>query len=230
MQRRFTRFAGIVLIMVATAAGIPASAATSWGFLFDMNNVTNDNQLFLHLAVGDAGFPRPVLEPILPRLPRIDSNLPVTLFLARHSGRPLDYIVSLRAQGVSWSLIFSRCGVPLEALYAGIDRDPGPPYGNAWGHWKKHGRITWLDDPDIEGLVQVQLGQRICGVPAYNLAYDRGRGMRVYTVVADTKGRPWKGGKPGKGHGKGNQGENENGGHGNSQGKGHGNGHGNGHD
>ncbi len=219
-MKRFSTGAAILALALLGCGAGPACAATGWDFLFDMARVTNDSQYFLHLAVGDAALPRQVIEPVLPRLRSVESDLPVALFLAKQSGRPLDFIVSLHSQGVSWSLIFGKCGVPIDLLYAGIDRDPGPPYGKAWGYWKKHGRSAWIPDPDVVGLVQVQLGQRFCAVPAYTLAEERGRGMSVYTVVADKKGRPWKGGKNGKGRDGDDQGGGEGGG--NSHGKGQG--------
>lgn len=224
-MQRFSIRASLLALALLGCGADPAGAATGWDFLFDMTRVTNDSQYFLHLAVGDAALPRPVVEPVLPRLRSVESDLPVALFLAKQSGRPLDFIVSLRSQGVSWSLIFGKCGVPIDVLYAGIDRDPGPPYGKAWGYWKKHGRSAWIPDPDVVGLVQVQFGQRFCAVPAYTLAEERGRGMSVFTVVADKKGRPWRGGKPGKGGHEDGQGEDEGGGNGPGHGHGKAKGH-----
>ena len=224
-MKRIAIGSAVLVVLVLCGGAGAARAATGWEFLFDMARVTNDSQYFLHLAVGDAALPRPVVEPVLPRLRSVQSDLPVALFLAKQSGRPLDFIVSLRSQGVSWSLIFGKCGVPVDILYAGIDRDPGPPYGKAWGYWKKHGRSAWIPDPDVVGLVQVQFAQRFCAVPAYTLAGERGRGVSVYTVVADKKGRPWKGGKPGKGGDGNDQGEDEKGGNGHGQGHGKAKGH-----
>lgn len=85
---------------------------------------------------------------------------------------------------------------------SGIDRDPGPPYGNAWGHWRKDPRRVRLSDSDIAGLVQVQIGARAARMGAFDLARARGRGRSVAAVVAEKRGRPYHAGRKPKGHGR----------------------------
>ncbi len=203
----------------------PAQAGTSFDFLFNVGNVSNDNQYFLNLMVGHYGYDRQVLEPVLPRVRSVDNDLPVVLFLAHESGRPVDFIVDLRARGLSWSVVFTRLNVSPSVLFTGIDRDPGPPYGKAWGYWKKHPKSLAYSDNDIVGLVKVQAGTRYARATAWDLAHERGRGRPVAAVVADKKGRPWQG-KPAKGA-KSHDG-NQRGDHGNGQGDQHGNPHGHG--
>ena len=91
------------------------------------DKVVNGSQLFLNLAVGDSGFGRSVIEPVLPRLSHYENDLPVALFVAQNSGRSFEHVVDLRSRGMAWSAVFNDCGVPYDRLYAGIDRDPGPP-------------------------------------------------------------------------------------------------------
>ena len=216
----------LALSLLISCAGAPsAGAATSFDFLFNLSHVSSDNQYFLNLAVGNSSVPRPVLEPVLPRLPMVEQDLLVVLYLAAESGRPVDFVVSLRARPMPWSVVFGRCGVPLERLYVLMDRDPGPPYGHAWGYWKKHRHARRLSDPEIVGLVNLHWGHRITGIPVCELAYASGGNVGVTTVVADRKGRPWKGPKDdrmregdddqGHDHGNGN-------GHGHDEGNGHG--------
>jgi hypothetical protein len=183
----------------------PAEADTSVEFLFSSSSVTNDNQFFLHLAVGNYGYPRTVIEPVLPRLHHVEEDLPVVLFLAKASKRPVDFIVGLRSESLSWSVIFTRVGVPYDVLFVGIDRDPGPPYGNAWGYWKKNPKKLKLSDDDIVGLVNVQIGHRVTGLAALDIAQAQGRGASVAVVVADKKGRPHRAEQADKGapHAKG---------------------------
>lgn len=194
----------------------PARASASFEFLFSSGSVADDDQFLLHLAVGNSGYPRHVIEPVLPRMRHVEEDLPVALFLAVESGRSLAFIVDLRSQGLSWSVIFSRVGVPCDPLFVGIDRDPGPPYGKAWGHWKKNPRAVTLSDREIVGLVSVQTGRRVAGLSAYDLARGQGSGKSVAVIVADKKGRPQNGeakaagpGKAGKGAqgGKGGKGK-----------------------
>lgn len=214
-MRRSTLLRIGAAVLGAALAAAPAAAATSFDFLFSVNHVSDDSQYFLNLAVSSYGYSRPVLEPVLPRLAYVEADLPVVLFLADRSGRRLDFIVGLRAQDLGWAVVFDRCGVPPDVLFDGIDRDPGPPYGKAWGHWRKQPRAVRLSDSEIVGLVNVQIGHRIAGVPTYDLARGTGGGRPVVVAVADKRGREYeeghpsdrgngggKSGKPGKGNGK----------------------------
>jgi hypothetical protein len=136
------------------------------------------------------------------------------LFLARESGRSVSFIVDLRSQGLGWSVIFSRVGVPYDVLFVGIERDPGPPYGKAWGYWRKHPKRLRLSDDEICGLVKVQTAHHVSGLSAYEVARARGQGRSCASLVAERNHRPHHGGSPGNaqgyeggaGHGKGGKG------------------------
>src|SRR5262245_60979433 len=71
---------GIALLLSIVVSAAPASAG-SFDFLFSMEHVHNDTQYFLNLAVSNARAPRPVLEPLLPRVHRLEPDLPVLLYL-----------------------------------------------------------------------------------------------------------------------------------------------------
>ena len=195
MTHRSVKLACLALVAGLAAMLHPAMAAAQFDFLFNLNHVGDDNQLFLNLTVGNFGYPRQVVEPVLTRLQYVETDLPVVLFLARESGRPVDSIVALRSRGLSWSVIFTRVGVPHDRLFVGIDRDPGPPYGRAWGHWKKHPGHARLTDDEVCGLVQIQVGRRLEGLSPYELARARGQGRPVYLLVADKHGRPYHRGR-----------------------------------
>lgn len=194
MRARPTIIASALFISfgLALTAGSPASrAATTFDYLFNPAKVVNDHQLFLNLAVGNSGIPRPALEPILPRMRSVETDLPVALFLARESGRPFESIVDLRARGLNWSVIATRVNVEPDIFFTGIDRDPGPPYGYAWGHWKKNRRGVRLSDSDISGLVQIQFGHRIAGPSPFELARACSH-TTVVNYVANRKGRHYE--------------------------------------
>ena len=72
-----------------------------------------------------------------------------------------------------------------------IDRDPGPPYGAAWGNWRRRPRAVVLSDSDISGLVQIQVGHRVIGSSPYDLAYGCGHGRPVpdFVTVSVNDGR-----------------------------------------
>ncbi|MGH9750961.1 MAG: hypothetical protein ACRD6R_13715 [Candidatus Polarisedimenticolia bacterium] len=212
--RRFIRPLAITFLagLLWTASGPPARAG-SFDYLFSVSHVGNDDQYFLNFTVSNSGYGRAVLEPVLPRLRYVETDLPVVLFLARHSRRPVEFIVDLRAGGLGWSIILGRLNLAPSILFAGIDRDPGPPYGKAWGYWRKNPRGARFSDADIVGLVQVQTAARHAGLSAFELARGRGQGRKVSAAVADTKGRPWKG-KPERAHGGPDKGKPKGQGHG----------------
>jgi hypothetical protein len=204
---RTSRVWALALLGVIAAGPGTAMASTSFEFLFSTGRVTDDHQLFLNLAVTNSGFPRAEIEPVLPRIQYVEMDLPVVLFVAQQCGRPPDYVVNLRAQGLSWSVIFTQLNISPQVLFAGIDQDPGPPYGKAWGYWRKNPSSLTLNDEDIRGLVEIQMGSRWAGSSPYELARARSQGKSVVTLVADKHGRPYHGGgadkgEKGKGHGK----------------------------
>jgi len=71
---------------------------------------------------------------------RNPDDLAVMLFLARHSGRPPAQLIAMRHDGLTWWQIGLRLNVPMDVWFVSMSRDPGPPYGKAYGHWRKHQR------------------------------------------------------------------------------------------
>jgi hypothetical protein len=97
-------------------------------------------------------------------------DLAVALFLHRHSGRSLDELYALRHQrGLTWWEIGVRFGVPVDVWYVPVGHDPGPPYGKAYGYWKKHGRnrarTVVLSDAECRDLVALRVAHEYFGVP-----------------------------------------------------------------
>jgi hypothetical protein len=113
-----------------------------------------------HVAVANY-YHVPEREVVVIRERRIhDSELPVVLFIAQHARVTPATIVDLRMRGMSWWDISVRYGIGPEVYYVPVAVIPGPPYGKAWGHYKKKHRKHWntivLDDDDVVNLVQVR--------------------------------------------------------------------------
>ncbi|MGH9798068.1 MAG: hypothetical protein ACRD5D_07910, partial [Candidatus Polarisedimenticolia bacterium] len=199
----------VLAAALAAAAGAPEASAATYDFLFSVDRVRDDTQYFLHLAVQKYGHEEAVLRPVLPRLRSVEEDLPVLLFLANKSVEPLEAIAALRARGFSWAVIFDRARVPVKVLFRGLTENPGPPYGKAWGYWKKNPQSVRLSDRDIAGLAQIQIGARWAKMSALELARARGQGKKVVVLVAERKGRPWRAASAAKttgpGRGKGQQ-------------------------
>jgi hypothetical protein len=115
----------------------------------------------LHRAVHESlGLPEPLIVRLLERgLP--DPELPVVGLIARRAAVPVERVVDLRLDGHSFLDISLRLGPGPEIFYVPFDADPGPPYGNAWGYYRKTPRERWrtirLTDGEIVHLANVRL-------------------------------------------------------------------------
>lgn len=116
-------------------------------------------------------------------------DLAVALFVARHSRRSPDEILVLRRQGLSWWAISVRCGVPADAWFVPVHRDPGPPYGKAYGHWKKHrgqpNTALVLTDVQARDLVAVRMLRDYYGVSAEVAMQWRSSGRALPILVSE---------------------------------------------
>jgi hypothetical protein len=116
-------------------------------------------------------------------------DLAVALFISRHAGVSLKVVFDLRRGGRTWWDVGIRVGVPTDVWFVPIRRDPGPPYGKAYGHWKNHKhdrRQTFvLFDSDIRNLIAVKMMHDYYGV-SVELAMDwRSSGRDLRTLVSD---------------------------------------------
>lgn len=84
----------------------------------------------------------------------------VAAFLSHRAGLGIDAVWRYRTGGASWFDVAVRIGVPMDTVIVQTGRDYGPPYGKAWGYWKKHpkagDRSFFLDDNEFMRLVEVQ--------------------------------------------------------------------------
>ncbi len=115
-------------------------------------------------------------------------DLAVALFIARHGQKSPDQVFAMRGSGMSWWEISVRLGVPTETWFIPVKKNPGPPYGKAYGHWKKHGKKSHnkinLSDVDAKNLVAVRMLHEYYGV-SVEVAMDwrsSGRGLKKITA------------------------------------------------
>ena len=138
-------------------------------------------------------------------------DLAVALFISRHSGSPPEAVHRLRHQGLSWWDVSVRLGLPVEVWFVPVSRDPGPPYGKAYGHWKKHRgdrrTAVVLHDSDVRNLVAVRVLHEYYGV-AVEVAMDlRADGRRLPELLSEEYVRRHgnadrsRSGNPGRGRG-----------------------------
>ena len=115
-------------------------------------------------------------------------DLAVALFLSRHGHESPDHVFTRRSKGLSWWEIGLRLGVPAEAWFVPVKRDPGPPYGKAYGHWKKNGKKSSakmnLSDTDAQNLVAVRMLHEYYGVSVEVAMEWRSSGRDLKDITA----------------------------------------------
>ena len=196
------------LLVVFGALSVPAQAhaqtAVSVGARIGDFNIAVSN--YYHV---------PEREVIVLRERRIrDEDLPVVLFIAQRARVTPATIVDLRLRGMSWWDISVRYGIRPEVYYVPVVVTPGPPYGKAWGHYKKKHRKQWdtivLADDDVVNLVHVRFLSDYYGVPPERVIEYRGHHADYvavnYEVARGRSGRhdDDQGEDRGTGQGKGN--------------------------
>ena len=118
---------------------------------------------------------------------RDPDDLAVFLYLSSRTRVAPEVIYKYRAMGTSWYDVGVRVGVPVDVWYVPVERDPGPPYGKAYGHWKRHQadpsyRVR-LSDRQCRDLVAVRMAHEYYGV-APEVAMDwRHSGSDVRTIM-----------------------------------------------
>ena len=169
-----------------------------------------------HVAVSNY-YHVPEREVVVIRERRIrDEELPVVLFIAQRARVTPARIVDLRLRGMSWWDISVRYGIQPDVYYVPVAVAPGPPYGRAYGHYKKprkHWNTIVLSDDDVVNLVHVRFISDYYGVPPERVIEVRGRQHDFVAVNYEvSRGRSDR-------HRDNDQGEN---GRGNGKGKGKG--------
>jgi hypothetical protein len=215
-------------VLATAAATITAAAAgisVNLDFLFKPDP-KNDAQVYLHIANTAYQPPIEQVRTVYPRMKTPETDFPVLLFLANEAHVSLSVAWDLRAKGLPWVQVMTRLNVPPERIFVPLQqRDPGPPYGKAYGYWRKHPKEhPQISDDDVYYWVNVRTHAKYFSVPPETVVGWRESGP-TWKAVAGTQYR----GKHdkqdnGKGKGEGDQGDDHGGGHGGGKGKGKGKG------
>jgi hypothetical protein len=159
----------LLLALFIAVLLMPAKANTPYKFLDDRTQAGNDQQRVLNTVVQHYGMTRDRLEPIVKNLGRIETELPVLLFMADESGKPLETIVGLRrTQRLDWIEVMRKSGLKLNVLFEGVEGRFPEPYKASWTEWRMKYRPELTDD-QIRELVFLQLAHRVSGRPMAEL-------------------------------------------------------------
>jgi hypothetical protein len=168
--------APVFLGLAVAAVMVPLkSDRAPYAFLFDRTEARNEQQRTLHAIVEDSGLSREELQPLLPRLLPLEKQLPVALFVARESGKPIAEVVELRKSERDWLDVFKKTGLKPRVLFDGVDGKAPEPYKAAWTEYRMK-RVPELTDEQVRELVMLQLAHRVSGQSVADLASDAARG------------------------------------------------------
>jgi hypothetical protein len=164
------------LVLVGLWAPALAGADVDFGLRVRFDD---DVDVFLSVAARCYGQDRTTVQAAATRF-RLAEDVALALLISSESRRPLEDIVDLRARGLSWWDISVRYRVPADVYFADLPPQPGPPFGRAWGHWKKHrnaARRMQVSDEELRDLVAVQLVHRY-----YDLSIEQAMSLRSHDV------------------------------------------------
>ena len=153
-MRKILIFALLPILFVAFSTN-KACSDVNVGISADQDGIKE-----FHLSIGTHyGVKEREIEKVRARS-LADDEMAVVFFLSNRTGISPIVLADLRLGGMSWMEITFRYGLTAEIYYVKFASDPGPPYGNAWGHYKKRPRKQWneihLVDADIINLVNLK--------------------------------------------------------------------------
>lgn len=177
----------LVLALAAAALLMPGTKANPpYQFLFDRTQATDDQQRFLNTVVQQSGVSRDQLEPLLPRIRRVTTDLPMLLELSRVSGRPLPDVVEMRRSGKSWQRVREAFDLPVKGLFTDVTGRFPDPYKEAWVEWRMK-RKPELSDDQVQELTVLDLAHRLTGKPKEVIVKERARGRTPEQMIAQLK-------------------------------------------
>lgn len=160
------------LLLLAVFVGVmmlPAKANTPYRFLDDRAMAGNDEQRLLNTVVTHYGLTRERLESVVKSLGRMETELPVLLFIADESGKPIETVLEMRrGQRLDWIEVMRKTGVKLNVLFEDVHGTFPEPYKASWTEWRMKYRPE-LADEQIRELVLLQLAHRVSGRPVKEL-------------------------------------------------------------
>ena len=115
----------------------------------------------------------------------LDLEIPIVFFLAREGQTDVATVMRWHDQKTSWAEIGTRYGVNAEHYHVPL-RYVGPPFGHAYGYYKKLPREQWrgipLNEEDILNLVNLRVLTERYGVTADTVVARRGQGQNFLQI------------------------------------------------
>jgi hypothetical protein len=178
----------LLMLVIYLILAAPASAQNvSTGI-----SIADGELRSFYLSVGDYyRVPEPRVVHVKQHYRMSDEELPVVFFLASSAHVDPDVIIDLRLrQRMSWLNITLRFGLTPEIYYVPVQR-VAPPYGKAYGHYKKHKddyKKVVLVDEDVVNLVNLRFISDYHHVAPEAVMDMRGQGKK-FVVISDEVGK-----------------------------------------
>lgn len=176
----------VLFALAALSVGAPAVQADT---RMDLGaTIVNGDLRGFYLSLGEY-YRVPEREIVVIRDRRIpDYDIPVVLYIAQRARVAPGVVVDLRLAGNSWMDITLRFGLGPDIYYVPVQRVYGPPYGNAYGHFKQKKRKDWhtirLDDDEVVNLVNLRFISERYGHPPEEVMRMRSAG-RSFVAIND---------------------------------------------
>jgi hypothetical protein len=142
-----------------------------------------------------------------------EEDLPVIYFLAARAHVEPSMIISLRGRRMSWLDIAFHYHLTPDIFFVPVATVPiGPPYGNAYGHYKKYhpGTKIVLTDREVVDLVNLRFMSEHYHMRPETVMELRSQGNRFPVINEEIRGgkatgKPEKANQGQNGHGKNNK-------------------------
>jgi len=157
------RFLGIVAVAFVSVVVIQAGSAHA-GVRFNVDVLWNPDpddgaQVLLHATNEAFPMPRERVTTVFHEIGDPYDDYPVLAFIAYNAHVDIGTVWAYKRKGKDWVNVMFHFGVPPSALFVSVPQPPGPPYGRAYGHWRKHGnrlQPDQLNGDDIRYWVRVR--------------------------------------------------------------------------
>lgn len=142
------------------------------------------------VAVGDY-FKAPKEELTLVRNQRIpEDELAVVFYLSQRAGVTVQAVIDLRKAGRSYAEITDLFQLSPAIYYVPIKSEPVPPFGKAYGHFKKQSKSEWkkiqLGDDDVINLANLRFISNHCRVAPDDVMKLRGSAKGYVQTLDET--------------------------------------------
>lgn len=183
MGTRISLLFGALLMVCVSAASVEADINV--GLSLDQDGLKD-----FHLAIGEH-YQSPQKEIVVVRRQVADEELPVAFIIASAAGVDVPAVVKLRVGGKSWMEISLHFDLSPSVFYVPLARDPGPPYGKAYGHFKdkagKKSKKVRLTDTEIIDWANLRFLSEFHHCSPDEIVKSRQSGHNFITISKDLK-------------------------------------------